>query len=59
MPANLDHEVVDLRRQLDEARAERDEAEAQKAAMAEVLGIINSSPGDPAPVFDIILKKGA
>src|SRR6266513_3298775 len=57
MPANLDHEVVDLRRQLDEARAERDEAEAQKAAMAEVLGIINSSPGDPAPVFDIILKK--
>src|SRR5437762_2370679 len=57
MTAKLDHEAADLRRQLDEARAERDEAEAQKAAMAEVLGIINSSPGDLAPVFDIILKK--
>jgi GAF domain-containing protein len=57
MAATLDHDVADLKRQLDEARAERDEAEARQAAMAEILEIINSSPGDLAPVFDAMLEK--
>jgi len=57
MTTTLDHEVVDLQRRLDEALAERDDAEAQKTAMAEVLEVINSSPGDLAPVFDAILDK--
>src|SRR5205085_3371850 len=57
MAATLNHDVADLKRQLDEARAERDEAEARQAAMAEILEIINSSPGDLAPVFDAMLEK--
>jgi len=55
--ADLQQANADLQRQVAEARAERDESEAQKAAIAEVLGVINSSPGDLAPVFDAILER--
>ena len=55
--ADLQQANADLQRQLAEARAERDESEAQKAAITEVLGVINSSPGDLAPVFDAMLEK--
>jgi two-component system, NtrC family, sensor kinase len=55
--ANLQQAIDDLQRQLAERTAERDEALAREAATAEVLQVINSSPGDLAPVFDAMLAK--
>jgi GAF domain-containing protein len=71
MTPALDDEIAELRRANTELRqrldertaelelrtAERDEAQAQQTATAQVLGVINSSPGDLAPVFDAILEK--
>ena len=55
--ADLRRELVELRQQLNERAAQLDDALSRETATAEVLGIINSSPGDLKPVFDAMLEK--
>ena len=55
--ADLRRANADLQRTLNERTAERDEAFSQQTATAEVLQVINSSPGDLQPVFDAMLEN--
>ena len=49
--------IDELKQQLQAALAERDLAQAQQAAMAEVLRAINTSAGDLQPVFEKIIDN--
>ena len=55
--ADLQRQLAEREAELAECKAERDEALQRETATAEVLGVINSSPGDLTSVFEAIIEK--
>src|SRR5713226_3502450 len=57
MTATVDNAIADPRHTIAELQRQLDEALQREAATAEILQVINSSPGELAPVFEAMLDK--
>ena len=68
MTATQDDTIAELQRTIAELRRERDAAQArrnseygerieQQSATIDVLKVMSASPGDPQPVFDLIVRR--
>ena len=57
MAADLQKSYAELEQRVRDRTAELSEALDQQTATAEVLGVINSSPGDLAPVFETMIQR--